>query len=308
MSPSERSRRAGIATAATRPDRWSDGDKARVFELRSAGVSTREIAAAVQRPLGSVESFIHTQIVTGALTRVDAVTRKRNERNARAAITAMKHARAQSRVRACERADAFGYVVGCLYGDAFVSRKSIVLKARDASFVASFAQALTESLGARVRRCSRVEPVKRIGNVEYRDVTYHEVYLHNRHLVGAVVDLVGDTTKLGWQLDVDAALARGADFCNGLIRGLFDSDGSFHRAGARSVSIRYGSTNESGIRAFHSLMERLGYDVGLGKPTKKGERRIQVRMSSAERYAREVSSSIDYKKAVLDGFLEARSR
>ena len=48
--------------------------------------------------------------------------------------------------------------------------------------------------------------------------------------------------------------------------------------------------------------DAFGYVV----PTAKGERRVGVRTASAVRYAIEVSSGIDYRRAVLDEFLAAR--
>jgi DNA-binding Lrp family transcriptional regulator len=308
MTRSQRARRAALRSGSTRPDRWTEDDDARVAALFSAGQSSREIADAIGRTTASVEQRVQKLRVSGAVCRLSREERQARAARGRGAITDGRYAKARERVSCAERTEAFGYVVGCLYGDASIetTRMSIQLKATNASFVESFASALEQSLGEPVRRLSRVEPLKRIGDHEYRDVRYYEAYLHRRHLATAISELTGDTTKLGWCLDVDRAFARGPAFCKGAIRGLFDSDGSFARVGRRGVSIRYGSTNEAGARAVYMLMLRLGFDVGLGLPTRKGERRVGVRMPSAERYAIEVSSGVDHKRAVLDGFLVAR--
>jgi predicted transcriptional regulator len=308
MSRSERARRAALATRAGRTDLWTADQDALVVELFRAGSSVREIASVIGRPFRSVENRMQKLRAHGLVLRLDASERKVRERRARAAMTDEKHEQARALLHSIERTDAFGYVVGCLYGDASVetTRMSILMKATNASFVESFARALERCFGETVARLSRIEPIKRVGGREYRDVTYYEAYLHRRHIVAAVVEILGNTTKLGWSLDVEAALRRGPAFCTALIRGLFDSDGSFHRVGSRGVSIRYGSTNERGVRDVYQLLLRLGFDVGLGGPTRKGERRIGIRMQSAERYAIEVSSGIDYKREVLDGFLSAR--
>ena len=77
--------------------------------------------------------------------------------------------------------------------------------------------------------------------------------------------------------------------------------------GRVGVSIQYGSSNEEGAKAVQQLMSRRGYDVHLGPPSARGERRVSVRAASWERYARDVSSRIDYKRARLDEFLRRRT-
>lgn len=308
MTPSERSSRAGRAAAAKRDDLWTAAEDAQLVRAWTAGAMPAEIAAAIARPRSSIEARVHTLRDRGLVGRMTAGDRKVRERRARAAITSVKRAEARAVVAACETTESFGYVVGLLYGDAFVhvARMSVALKCTNRSFAESFAQALEQSVGGPVKRLERVEPLKIVGNHEYRDVRYCEVYLHRRHVTAALVSMLGNTTKLGWRLDVDAALRRGPAFCTGMIRGLFDSDGSFEQHG-RGIAIRYGSTNEHGARAVHALMQRLGFDVGLGVPSAKGERRVSVRIASAERYAREISSGIDYKRAKLEAFLRARA-
>lgn len=309
MSRSERSRRAATVTTARREDLWTDGEDRTLIAMWSSGSSAREIAPVVGRPRGSVDARVHALRDRGVLARLPPGERKVRERRARASITSEKLVEARLLVAENERLESFGYVVGLLYGDAFVhtSRMSIALKCTNRSFADSFAVALQSSLGGPVKTLERVEPIKRIGTHEYRHVTYYEVYLHRRHITAALVDMIGGTTKLTWRLDVDAALARGRPFCIGMIRGLFDSDGSIACPRPGSVGIRYGSTNECGARALYGLMQRLGFDVGLGKPTKKGEYRISVRAASADQYAREVSSGIDYKRQKLEAYLAART-
>ena len=73
---------------------------------------------------------------------------------------------------------------------------------------------------------SRIEPLKEVGAHTYHNVTYYEAYLHRRHITAAFVEVFGDTTKPGWRLDVERTLEAGAEFTDGVIAGLFDSDGS----------------------------------------------------------------------------------
>ncbi len=309
MTPAERSRRAGRATAARRDDLWTAEEDAELVRAWNAGAMPAEIAGTVDRPISSIAGRVAALRARGVVGRMTIADRKVRERRARAAITDAKHEEARALVAACETTESFGYVVGLLYGDAFVHvcRMSVALKCTNGSFADSFARALEQSVGGPVKRLERVEPIKVVGDHEYRDVRYFEVYLHRRHVTAALVAMLGDTTKLGWRLDVDAAMRRGPAFCAGLIRGLFDSDGSFELRG-RGIAIRYGSTNPLGAPAVHALMERMGFDVGLGTPSAKGEMRVSVRAASAERYATEISSGIDYKRAKLEQFLALRSR
>ena len=137
---------------------------------------------------------------------------------------------------------------------------------------------------------------------------FHETHFNRSHLVRALEETFGNTTKKGWNLDVDATLARGPDFYRGLIQGLFDSDGSISLVGKSSGIIRYGSTNAAGVEAFARLLRRMGYEISIGPPSKKGERRISVLTSSQIRYAEEIGSRIARKSALLEELVRRKRR
>jgi hypothetical protein len=181
---------------------------------------------------------------------------------------------------------------------------SIALRCTNRSFARSFARALATSVTLNVKELTRVEPIKRVGQHVYRNVTYYEVWLHDRHLVRAIQDWTGPTTTHEWKIDLGDARQRGPAYCDGLIQGLYDSDGSISRNGARGVSIRFGTASAAGAKSLHALMTWRGFETTLAPVNGKGEHRISVRAASAMRYAIEISSRIHYKRMRLLNFVK----
>ena len=291
--------------------------------MRERGLTTREISRALKRPYASTGGRIHHLIVQGEMRPLRRDERLRNRARIRAQRTQSERERAArvmttcgstrapgagrdaaGRVLALSNSRHLGYVIGVLYGDAYVhrSRMSIALRCRGASFADAFVEAARQALTLNVKRLQRIEPIKKVGGRVYYDLEYHEAWIHDRHLVQALLAWTGPTTTREWAIPLSDAKTRGPDYCDGVIQGLFDSDGSFGPSG-NGITIRFGTASAQGASSLHALMVWRGYEVTLAPINSKGEHRLWVRAASSIRYAREISSRIQYKRARLEDFL-----
>jgi hypothetical protein len=284
---------------------WAPSEYARIIDMRDQGASTREIAKVLGRPFGSTANHVHELIERGALRRLaghEAKSRWHRERSERSEH--MGHV-ARKLVTNIPPTRDWGYVIGVLFGDGFIlkSGRTIGLKCTNASFADAFARSMFVSFGEMPRRIDRTEPEKRLGERVYYNVRYYEVMLHRRHIARALKEWIGPTSTWDWSIDVTDTLGRGPEFCDGLIQGLYDSDGSVTPHGLSGLHIRLGTASERGARSLHELMTRRGFDVGFNARRTRNEYRVDVHASSCVRYASEISSRVDYKKERLDAFL-----
>jgi len=216
---------------------------------------------------------------------------------------------ARERVADIPRTADVGYVVGVLFGDGFLLKngRTLGLKCTNASLAQAFAEALLNAFCEQPRSLERIEREKQVGGRTYHNIHYFEVMLHRRHIVRALRMWLGSTATWDWSINVDDALGRGDEYCNGLIQGLYDSDGSVSTHGRAGVHIRLGTASEHGARSLHELMTRRGYSVGLNVRTTGNEYRVDVHAGSCVRFATEISSRVDYKKERMDAFLARRA-
>jgi hypothetical protein len=300
----ERARLGAARSKLVREDRWRREEDQLIREYRERGDTMREIAACLGRSFVATSARIHTLLQSGFLQYHSLDRRKKNTARVRAQRTALDVLEAKRHVRNLANTRDLGYVVGVLYGDGYIHRRamSIALRCTNGSFVDAFVRAARVSLTPNVKRLMRIEPIKRVGAHTYHKVKYHEAWLHDRHFVRDYERVFGKTTTHDWAIDVADALARGPEYCDGLIQGLFDSDGSVSRQG-NSVSIRFGTASRAGARSLAELMSAKGYNIYSAPANSKGEYRVSVRASSLHRYAAEISSRIDYKASRLRAFV-----
>lgn len=310
MSPSEMSRRGGRACARVRTDRYLPEELDTVQSRWASGSPMVDIAAELGRSVGAVGGMLRHLRAAGRVQYLTKEERIRRESAVRERESRTKAAGARSIVAGLQNTKDFGYIVGLMYGDAYIEQRSkcLILKTVEESFARAFAQALADTFGDPPRRLSRIEPLKEVSGRQYRDVIFYEAHFNRRHLVCALEETFGCTTKKGWVLDVDDCMARGRAFCNGLVQGLFDSDGSVSLSGRASASVRFGSTNAGGVGALAALMGRMGYAVSVGSPSKKGERRVSVLTASQLRFAMEIGSRVAPKAAKLEEMVRRKKR
>jgi len=288
---------------------WAPWEDAKIASMRDEGASTPEIAKTLDRPLGSTWTRIHHLLEQGTIRRLsnsEAKARWRRERTQRSKQMATE---ASERVADIPKTADVGYVVGVLFGDGFLLQngRTIGLKCTNSSLAQAFADALLNAFGEHPRRLERIEHEKRVGGRTYHNIHYFEVMLHRRHIASALRAWLRPTSTWAWSINVDDALSRGDEYCNGLIQGLYDSDGSVSTHGRVGVHIRLGTASEHGARSLHELMTKRGYGVGLNARVKGNEYRVDVHAGSCVRFATEISSRIDYKKERLNAFLARRA-
>jgi intein-encoded DNA endonuclease-like protein len=199
-----------------------------------------------------------------------------------------------------------GYVIGVLYGDGFISVKrsgSIGLKSTNESFCRAFAEALQETFQRKTRLLSRIEPLKKIGDYEYRNVRYYETFLHSTHLALALQKSFGHTDERRWCANPDKIMRIGERFADGVIQGFFDAEGSFMRNKGGRYYASACSMNEKGLRSIHELLSRRGYNSRIGVDGR-GQWRIALNIQSEVlKFATKIGSRIDYKYARMQAAL-----
>jgi hypothetical protein len=303
----ERSRRGGISSGMTREDRWSDNERETILALWKAGHTAAEIKAASKRSVSAIQSLL------GALRKNEAIARL----PAGEVKTRLVRARQRQRAQRCHTAEEFitalpntvtaGYVIGVLYGDGFISVRrsgSIGLKSTNESFCRAFAEALQETFQRKTRLLSRIEPLKKIGDYEYRNVRYYEAFLHSTHIALALQKSFGYTDERRWCANPDKIMRIGERFADGVIQGFFDAEGSFMRNKEGRYYASACSMNEKGLRSIHELLSRRGYNSRIGVD-RRGQWKVSIqRKDDALRFASEIGSRIDYKRARMQAALE----
>lgn len=302
----ERSRRGGISSGITREDRWSDNERETILALWKTGHTAAEINAASKRSVSAIQNLLGALRKSEAIGRLPAADIK----------TRLVRARQRQRSQRCRTAEEFitalpntvtaGYVIGVLYGDGFISVKrsgSIGLKSTNESFCRAFAETLQETFQRKTRLLSRIEPLKKIGHYEYRNVRYYEAFLHSTHLALALQKSFGYTDERRWCANPDNIMRIGERFADGVIQGFFDAEGSFMRNKGGRYYASACSMNEKGLKSIHELMKRRGYNGRIGVD---GRRQWKVALNAQSevlKFASEISSRIDYKRARMQAAL-----
>lgn len=307
LTRSERSRRAGIATAQSRTDRWSDEERLKLVSLWRSGCSVREIEALGDRSKRAIDAELAKLRRSGAIENLSGDEAQRRNLRGRATRSERMRREALTAVNCLPNLRDAGYVIGVLYGDGFVSisgnRASIGLKSTNASFCDSFANALEATFGQGTRRLSRIEPIKRIGQHIYKNVTYFECFLHSLYLAKAIRATFGNTGEKQWCADPAHCMRIGDKFTDGVIQGFFDAEGSFMQRRRGGFYATACSMNGRGLNSIRALLELRGY-----RPTilcdKRGQWRVSLHtQADVIRFASEIGSEIDYKKAAMQACL-----
>jgi transposase len=271
---------------------WPEQDKLIAKKLKESGFTNREIAVRLNRSESSVSHFFQREGIKlpkdkRVGQRVKAVREQRQD-NVRQIKENLKYNQD------------LGYIIGVLYGDGSCrvenTRGYIKLMAKDKSFVSAFSNCL--------EKCFKVKPkyheynFKSTGNV-------YDVTLYNKYLAIWLNDEFGPFDERNWFINPERFLTIGLPFCNGVIRGLFDSEGCVNHKGISIVSC-----NKRGLQSLAILISSVGVFIGgfgfepkifkkLGKS--KWELRINKRQSKL--FAESIGSSIDYKKAKFNKYL-----
>jgi hypothetical protein len=293
----------------------------KIAALRGEGKTAHEIAIALNRPYSSIRYRAQQLLKMGKFAELSSDERETRVVASRTRRTARLLTRAESFVANMPSTKDMGYVIGVLYGDGFVNfhdiergiPKSIGLTTTNESFRDAFAHALEAWRGKdtvkRVRRT--VSEVKAPGGAVYRDVVYFDALLHDRHLTAELLRIIGPTQTDVWKINVKDAVERGPAFCDGIIQGLFDSDGSFSSTeSGTGVDALFGTVSEDGANSLCELMKFRGYDISLNPQDRIDHKRFhRVRIRSGAswlQYAEQIGSRIDYKAKLLTDFARRR--
>jgi LAGLIDADG DNA endonuclease family protein len=304
LTRSDRSRRAAITSGVTREDRWSDNERDTVIALWKAGRTAREISVISGRSRSSIQNALGACRKTELVTRLSRPEIEKRLDRARLQRYEERCMAAEALVQALPDTKSAGYVIGVLFGDGFTSvtghRGSIGLKSTNQSFCQAFAHALEETFHRKTRLLSRIEPVKRIGRYIYKNVRYYEAFLHSVHLALALRKSFGHTDERRWCANPNTMLQIGEQFADGVLQGFFDAEGSFMQSKAGRHYVSACSMNAEGLKSIQEVLRRRGYQVRVGAD-RRGQWRVTIHTKTQVlRFAKEISSRIDYKHARME--------
>jgi len=302
---------------------WTEAEDRQIGALRAEGQNAREIAVVLDRPYQSVRSRVYELMKRGKFRSLTSTEREARVVKSRERRSMKLKDRASSFMASMPNTKDMGYVIGVLYGDGFVNfkdialgiPKSIGLSTTNESFRNAFADALETWRGIdSVKRATHlVKEVTTPDGKVYADVLYYDAWLHDRYLVTELLRIIGPTQTELWSIDVSDAMKRGSAFCDGIIQGLFDSDGSFSSKGQGSagISIQFGTVSTNGINSLRNLMQLRGYEVSTGQSKERDDRKTFYRLSISTsrswlQFANKIGSRIDYKTKALADFIQRR--
>lgn len=299
---------------------WSKDEDLQIKALRAKGSTMRDIALTLNRPYHSTRSRIHQLLTDQAvpfLTPDECETRVVISRQRR---STKLQAKARTLISRMPNTKNMGYVIGVLYGDGFTNfkdiangiPKSIGLSTTNASFRDAFIEALESWSGINtVKKAEHlVKEVRAPQGAIYRNVLYYDAWLHNRYLITELLKHTGPTQTVLWSINTQEAISRGPDFCNGILQGLFDSDGSFSMS-SNSMTISFGTASPNGANSLCKLLGLLSYDFHRYTTTEPNHRpfyRITLRTTNSKlKFTKQVGSRIDYKAALIAEFIRQKS-
>jgi intein-encoded DNA endonuclease-like protein len=95
----------------------------------------------------------------------------------------------------------------------------------------------------------------------------------------------------------------GEQFADGVLQGFFDAEGSFMQSKAGRHYVSACSMNGEGLKSIQELLRRRGYQVRVGAD-RRGQWRVTIHTKTqVVRFAKEISSRIDYKYARMEACL-----
>lgn len=203
-----------------------------------------------------------------------------------------------------------GYIVGVLFGDGSVTDRgfhgSIQLKTTNLSFANVFFKALQDcGLNPKYHKRFYTKKFNKENRI-YKNVEFHEVFYNSIYFVKNIQKNFGLTSTKEWEIDVDKVLSFGNEFCKALIKGLFDSEGSFWVGKNCRHAIEFSTTNKKGAVSFHNLLSKMGFIFNLNRTKREGFFEYKIRTGKKEvikKFYDEIGFSIDYKQDRLRRFV-----
>lgn len=208
-----------------------------------------------------------------------------------------------------------GYVLGVLFGDGSAVDRGrcgcLELRTTNKSFADAFSKALRKVTGEDPKYYIRVHDKyfakeKRF----YHNVKYYEVFYYNVYFPRNIIATFGKTTTKEWNFDVDLFWSLGKDFCKAVIRGLFDSEGSFYITKKENKpGLSFSTTNGKGANSLYLLLHKLGLDFRLNKYYRKqGFYEYAIRTnkkSTIKNFYHTIGFSVDYKQSRLREYVNS---
>jgi intein-encoded DNA endonuclease-like protein len=303
----ERSRRGGISNGKTRDDKWAPSEDAQLLDLYMCGSSSKSIAGTLGRTVNSVQVRVSLHQASGTFPHRTKQQKSANVRTGNVQRTEAADVAAMDTLHDTVPTFSLGYVIGVLYGDGFVSLGGVTnkgrsgtigLKTRNRTFAHAFCKHLYSGFAVSAKPKVRLQTKKCLGRV-YKDIEYFEVLHHDLSRAKAIWAVYGPTTTFQWTIPVAEFLAKGRNFCRGVLRGFFDSEGYVSKKGNR---VEMSSGNTAGMESMRKLLHAFGhpFSLSLKGKRKKGARLRLSKKENVVAFATSIGSDVDYKAARLE--------
>jgi hypothetical protein len=287
-----------------------DKDKLNLLrKLKNKNLSNEKIAKIMEVPFKSVcYANTHYQILLSPEERKN----KMLEASKKAGKISSNKAMKRGQIKKYD--DNLGYIVGVLFGDGSAidmrDKGCIELRTTNKSFADTFYTTLKKLTNEDPKYHIRIHN-KRFEkeNREYKNVKYYEVFHNSLYFVRNIVNTFGKTTTKEWRIDQKLITSFGKSFCSALIKGLFDSEGSFSFVkNSNRGELSFSTTNKEGAVNLLSLLEYFGFSFKLNSVFRKnGFYEYKVRTGKKElikKFYEEIGFSIDYKQDKLKRFVK----
>jgi len=188
----------------------------------------------------------------------------------------------------------FGYLVGVLYGDGYLDEGGIHIFSKDKEFVESFVNAIKNHFGADCNIRKRVQTTK-LPNGEKALLIGYRASFYSVKLKPYLEGIFGSFKSKEWKIPVDNVLDFGTNFCCGLIRGLYDSDGHY--------LLQFAAGNKAGIESLRNLLLRLSFNPNNIQDRPTAYYLSLTAYNERLRFYKEIGFSIKRKQVKLKGWL-----
>ena len=285
---------------------WTNKMLLDLKNFKENGLSNEEIAKQLSVPQSSVENACH---INRMLLNPEKLKEKQSEAGRKGSLKMRPIYEERGKLHAID--SNLGYIIGVLFGDGSITNRktygSIQLKTTNKSFAIAFFRALVNyGLNAKYHERVYDKVFKKYGKIYY-DVTYYEVFYNSIYFVKNINKLFGLTTTKEWKIDVNHVLSLGNEFYKALVRGLFDSEGSFSVGKNNKKCLEFSSTNKEGAESLYLLLSKISFDFRLNKTKRDGFYEYKIRTSKKSnifKFYEEIGFSIDYKQERLEGFVK----
>jgi len=291
--------------------RWATETLNLLKKYKLQGLTNKQIANKLKVKVSSVNN---------ACTKYNVLLNKKMRKQRYKEAGKKGNINRRKRLKAVARISKFdedlGYIVGVLFGDGSAvdlgNRGYLELRTTNKSFAMAFSNALLNYTNIKPKYYTRICN-KTLNGRAYKNVKFYEIFYYKLFFTKNIIKLFGKTTTKDWKINVPKIKSYGTPFCKGMIRGLFDSEGTFwigQRKTTNYGSLEFSTTNKKGAKSLHKLLTSMGFAVNFNTFNRKNgviEYKIRSKkLSTIRKFCEEIGFNVDCKQQKLQTFITSR--